>query len=76
MLDLINGYRADNGLGALTTQRLRRGVFRSTDALEAAIHRYLSLHNERPWPFVWTKTADDILTSVARFCTRISDSGH
>ena len=33
-------------------------------------------HNERPKPFVWTKTADEILASVARFCHRISDSGH
>ena len=44
--------------------------------LEAAIDRYLTVYNEAPKPFVWTKTADEILASVARFCHRISDSGH
>jgi transposase len=61
---------------ALTTQQLRRGVHRSTRELEAAIRRYLVLYNQDPKPFVWTKTADDILTSLARLCKRISDSGH
>ncbi len=60
----------------LTLTQLRRGVHRSTRELEAAIRRYLMLHNEHPKPFVWTKTADDILASVARLCKRISDSGH
>ena len=46
------------------------------DALEAAIREYLAIYNEDPKPFVWTKTADQILESVARFCKRISDSGH
>jgi transposase len=61
---------------ALTVKQLRRGVHRSTRELEAAIARYLAITNARPAPFVWTKTADDILASVARFCQRISDSGH
>lgn len=60
----------------LTTQQLRRGAHRSTEELEAAIHRYLSTHNDNPKPFVWTKTADEILASVARFCQRTSASGH
>jgi len=34
------------------------------------------IQNEQPKPFVWTKTADDILAAVARFCQRTSDSGH
>lgn len=62
--------------GILTDKQLRRGVHRSTRELEAAIKRYLAMHNEDPKPFVWTKTADDILESVARFCRRTSDSGH
>lgn len=70
-LNLVERFFAE-----LTTQQLRRGVFRSTEALEEAIQRYLALHNERPRAFVWTKTADQILASVARFCTRISDSGY
>ena len=60
----------------LTEKQLRRGVHRSTRELEAAIDRYLTVYNEAPKPFVWTKTADEILVSVARFCHRISDSGH
>jgi hypothetical protein len=48
-----------------TTTQLRRGVHA----------RYLRLHNEQPKPFAWTKTADDIVVSVARLCIRISDSG-
>jgi hypothetical protein len=44
--------------------------------LEAAIKRYLALTNDAPKPFVWTKTADEILESVARFCRRTLGSGH
>jgi transposase len=61
---------------ALTEKQLRRGVHRSTRELEAAIRRYIDITNERPKPFRWTKTADEILASVARFCHRISNSGH
>jgi transposase len=61
---------------ALTEKELRRGVHRSTRELEAAIRRYIAITNARPKPFVWTKTADEILASVARFCHRISNSGH
>jgi hypothetical protein len=61
---------------ALTTKPLRRGVHRSTRELEAAIRRYIETTNAQPKPFVWSKTADEILASVARFCRRISDSGH
>jgi transposase len=61
---------------ALTDKQLRRGVHRSTRELEAAIRRYIDLTNQHPKPFVWSKTADEILQSVARFCHRISNSGH
>src|SRR5256712_4123572 len=61
---------------ALTEKQLRRGVHRSTRELEAAIQRYIEITNGHPTPFVWTKTADEILESVARFCHRISNSGH
>lgn len=61
---------------ALTEKQLRRGVFRSTRELEQAILRYLDATNQDPKPFIWTKTADQILASIARFCVRISDSGH
>lgn len=60
----------------LTEQQLRRGTHRSTVQLETAIKTYLRLYNEDPKPFVWHKTADEILESLGRFCKRISDSGH
>jgi transposase len=60
----------------LTDKQLRRGVHRSTRDLETTILHYIDLTNARPKPFVWTKTADEILASVARFCQRISNSGH
>ncbi len=61
---------------ALTEKQLRRGVHRSTRELETAIYRYIDHQNQAPKPFIWTKTADQILASIARFCQRISDSGH
>jgi transposase len=60
----------------LTERCIRRGTHRSTRELKRAIQEYLSVNNEAPKPFIWTKTADEILRSVAKFCTRISDSGH
>ena len=60
----------------LSEKKIKRGVHRSTAELEQAIRNFITIHNEEPKPFVWTKTADQILASVARFCNRISDSGH
>jgi transposase len=60
----------------LTEKQIRRGVHRSTRELEMAIKRYLDLTNAAPKPFVWPKTADEILDLVARFCRRTSGSGH
>jgi transposase len=54
----------------LTNQRIRRGVFRSVKELEAAIREYIAVHNENPKPFVWTRTADQILASIARYAQR------
>ena len=61
---------------ALTEKQLRRGVFRSTRELEGAIQHYVQNTNRDPKPFIWTKTADEIFASIARFCMRTSDSGH
>ena len=55
---------------ALTEKQLRRGVHRSTRELETAIRRYIDLTNERPKPFKWTKTADEILDKIRRFGLR------
>jgi transposase len=62
--------------GLLTERQIRRGAHRSTRELEGAIMAYLSSNNKHPKPFVWTKTADEIFASIARFCQRISNSGH
>lgn len=50
----------------LTTKRLRRGVFCSVPDLTAAIEEYLEQHNENPSPYIWTKSANDILAKVKR----------
>ena len=60
----------------LTERQLRRSTHRSTHELEAALQHYVEIYNQDPKPFVWTKTADEILEAVARFCKRTSDSGH
>jgi transposase len=60
----------------LTAKQIRRGSFRSTRELERTIQHYLEVYNEDPKPFVWTKTADQILESLARFCKRTSGTGH
>ena len=61
---------------ALSSQWLQRGTDRSVKDLNARIYTFLAEHNQHPKPFIWTKTADDILASVARFCQRTSNSGH
>lgn len=57
----------------LTDDQIRRGAHRSTAELEAAIKNYLDAHNADPKPFRWTKTADDILAAVERFCQRTNE---
>jgi len=64
-LNLVERWFAE-----LTNKRIRRGVFRSVKELETAIRQYLEVHNEAPKPFVWTKTADQILDSIARYARR------
>jgi len=62
--------------GELTTKKLRRGTHRSVRALNTDIRDWITTWNDNPKPFVWTKTADEILESVARYCTRINESRH
>jgi transposase len=70
-LNLVERWFAE-----LTNKQIRRGSHRSTRELEAAIMRYLETRNQDPRPFIWTKTADEMLENVKRFCKRISDSAH
>ena len=54
----------------LGEHQIKRGAHRSTKELEAAIAAYIDARNADPKPFRWTKTADDILASIERFCRR------
>jgi transposase len=56
----------------ITTQRLRRGVFASVPELVSAIDDYIAHHNTNPKPFIWTKSARDILQKVIRANSRLS----
>jgi transposase len=56
----------------ITTTRLRRGVFTSVPELESAINEYVAHHNTQPKPFIWTKSARDILQKVIRANRRLS----
>lgn len=66
--------QVERWFATLTEKYIRRGTHRSTRQLEQAIKQYLTIHNADPKPFVWTKSADDILASIERFCLRISNS--
>ncbi len=60
----------------LTDQWIRRGTFSSTAQLEAAIRAYLEINNDHPVPFIWSKTPEEILECIKRFCQRTSETGH
>jgi transposase len=64
-LNLVERWFAE-----LTNKRLRRGVFRSVKELQTAIREYIEVHNQDPKPFVWTRTAVQILESIARYARR------
>jgi len=74
-LNLVERWFAE-----LTNRKLRRSTHRSVAELEADVTAWIEKWNEDPKPFVWTKTADEILANLARYLTRISqlsnDSGH
>jgi transposase len=68
--------QVERWFATLTERQIRRGTHRSTVELEQAIRDHLATNNPNPKPFVWTKTADQILESIQRFCMRTSVSGH
>ncbi len=68
--------QVERWFATLTEKQIRRGSHRSTRQLEQAIRSYLDTYNADPKPFVWSKSADDILASIERFCLRISNSPH
>lgn len=60
----------------LTNRKLRRSTHRSVAALEADVTAWIEAWNADPKPFIWTRTADQILETLAAYCQRINDSGH
>jgi transposase len=68
--------QVERWFGFLTDQLLRRGVHKSVQALEKDVREWIKTWNEDPKPFVWKKTAEEILDSLARYISRISGAGH
>ena len=70
-LNLVERWFAE-----LTNKKLKRGAHRSVRELNADIRAWMKTWNDNPRPYVWTKTADQILESITRYCTRINESRH
>ena len=70
-LNLVERWFAE-----LTTKKLKRGSHRSVRELNADIRAWIQTWNGDPKPYIWTKTADQILESIATYCTRINESRH
>ncbi len=70
-LNLVERWFAE-----LTTKKLRRGTHTSVRQLNTDIRAWIDTWNDNPRPYVWTKTADQILKSIANYCQRINDSQH
>jgi transposase len=70
-LNLVERWFAE-----LTNRKLRRSAHRSVTELENDIRKWTTEWNKDPKPFVWTKTADEILETLAAYCERITGSGH
>jgi len=68
--------QVERWFGFLTDQMIRRGTHTSVQALEADIRSWVAGWNVNPRPFVWTKTAEEIIESLGRFIQRISGAGH
>ena len=70
-LNLVERWFAE-----LTTKKIKRGAHTSVPGLERDIRAWIATWNHNPRPYVWLKSADQILASLARYCARISNSGH
>ena len=70
-LNLVERWFAE-----LTTKKLKRGAHRAVRQLNTDIRAWIATWNDDPKPFLWTKTADQILDSIARYCGRINESRH
>lgn len=70
-LNLVERWFAE-----LTNKQIKRGCHRSIQELETAIMAYIAHTNNAPKPFIWVKSAEQIIESVGKFCSQIYDSGH
>jgi hypothetical protein len=70
------GLPDERWFAELTNRKLRRSAHRSVRELEADITAWTRAWNDNPRPFVWAKTADEILDSLSRYLQLINDSGH
>jgi transposase len=68
--------QVERWFGLLTEQLLRRGVHTSVAALEQDVRAWIKTWNDDPKPFMWTKTAEDILQSLSKYMAKISGAGH
>src|SRR6516164_626275 len=68
--------QVERWFGYLTDQKIRRGVHKSVQALEADIRDWIGQWNQNPRPFAWTKTAEEILNSLAEYLSKISGGAH
>ena len=68
--------QVERWFGFLTDQMIRRGVHKSVQALEKDVRAWIQTWNENPRPFTWTKTAEEILDSLAKYIARISGAAH
>jgi transposase len=68
--------QVERWFGYLTAQKIRRGVHKSVQALETDIRAWIENWNRNPRPFAWTKTADEILDSLAKYIAKISGAGY
>jgi hypothetical protein len=70
---LLDDGKDERWFAELTNRKLRRSAHRSVTELENDIRKWINEWNKNPRPFVWTKSADDILETVAENCQRITD---
>src|SRR3954447_1691016 len=68
--------QVERRFGILTDQLIRRGVHQSVVALENDVREWINNWNQDPKPFIWTKTAEDILQSLSKYIAKISGAGH
>jgi hypothetical protein len=74
--DISQGRLIERWFAELQRRRLDRGVFCSIDELTCALEQWIKFWNENAKPFKWTKTADQIIDAIGRYCERISGPGH